>query len=648
MKISRNWLQSYFEKEIPQVEDLDHQIALHAFETEGIETVEDDQVIDIDVLPNRAHDCLSHQGIAQEVAAIFELPMKSFGERYHDQERLSSDLRVEAEIDPATKTKRAMMCVVENVKVGESPDWLKKRLAAVGQRSINNIVDITNYVMFDTGKPVHAFDYDKLAGGDAKNIRIVFAKQGEKITALNEEMYELDESMVVIHDGEKPMDIAGVKGGADTGVDENTTRVLLTSCSFDPLIVRQMTRALKLHSDASKRFENEQTPEYAERGLKAMIALMTDVDISGTKSTKVGEITDVYPGKVDQSEVSVSLLRINTILGLSLSVEDVVGILNRLQFQHTVADENFNVTVPHERLDIGIADDLVEEVGRIYGYTNIPSVDVSSVDFLPQVNKNILYQNKVRDVLLAEGFSEVMTYSFQKKGSVEVANPVAKDKPALRKNLIKGMSEALEKNVHNAELFGGEVVRIFEFGTVFTKKDDRVVEELHLALAVESKTKQARKKHGDARTQIETVVKKISEKCDIDLSRLQVEGAVAEVDFGEALQSLPLLDAYENLDVDLSGKKFVPFSLQPFVVRDIALWVGADVEAATPLARIQEVAGDLLVRIDLFDQFEKDGKVSYAYRLIFQSMDKTLSDDEVGGVMKDIESTIAQEGWEVR
>jgi len=328
MIVSYKWLQTYFEEKLPEVEKLEEILTLGAFEVENIEKVDGDFILDIDVLPNRAHDCLSHIGIAKELSVLLE-----FGITYSNKELLETS-KVESIL---IKNKEQDLCrryigrKIEGVKVGPSPEWLKERLEAIGQKSINNIVDATNYVMFDIGQPLHAFDADKIDGG----IVVRNAKKGEKIVTLSGDEVELDESILVISDEKDPLAIAGVKGGKKAEVDESTSNIILEAANFAPVNVRKTSRRLNILTDSSKRFENEITPQMAERGMEEVSSLV--VEIAGGKDTKVGEVVDVYPRKTNPYKVGISLDEINQLLGTQITKKEVEGIWDRFGFNvHTV------------------------------------------------------------------------------------------------------------------------------------------------------------------------------------------------------------------------------------------------------------------------------------------------------------------------
>ncbi len=632
MKVSKAWLQEYFDAPLPDTDELVRRITFGIFEVEEVVRVGDDDVLDVKVLPDRSSYALSHRGIAKEISALINQPLKKDSYDlsqypFEVDDALETASLVTLEIQDTTLCRRAMKRLAVDVKVGPSPAWLVEKLAALGQRSINNVVDIANYVMLDTGQPVHTFDFDKLTG-EKKTIAIKRATDSEQITTLDGATYTLDSNMLVIHDGHVSLDIAGIKGGKESGIDENTTRVLLSVCNFDPVSVRKTSRKLKLTTDASVRFQNNPSPELTTIAMHHLSRLLHEV--AGAKIAN--DVLDVHPNPFVPHTVTVTVPQINALLGANISAQEVSDIFSRLGFIFKQEGETFTVTSPFERTDLNIKEDLIEEVGRVYGYENIKAILPPAPKDKPVINKNFYYAQKVRTALAGLGFSEVYTYTLRPKGEVELENPLAKDKAFMRANLADGIRESLELNAHNAPLLGLDIVKIFELGTVFKKEGE------HTSLALGVKHKKAKEMLEQALSILKQVIPDIQG---------DVKDSVIEIHFDQAIQALPEPDAYELLPEE-TAKTYRPFSPYPFVLRDIALWVPESVDDKTILALIKQEAGGLLMRADLFDTFKKDGKISYAFHLVFQSKEKTLTDAEVGGIMDRITSTLKKEGGEVR
>lgn len=621
MLVSYNWLQKYFSEPLPKPKDLAGILNTRAYEIEKIEEKGDDFIIDVDVQPNRTHDSLSHIGIAREIATLTGLPFV-YSEPEADFGN-TSDKNVKVEEKEACP--RYSLVQLSNVKVADSPKEIKEILESLGQRSVNNIVDITNLVMLELGQPMHAFDKDKIDG----DVVVRKAKSGEKITTLDNKEVELADEIIVIADQVSVLAIAGVKGGKKAEVDTNTKNIVLESANFNQSMVRKSSQKTGIKTDSSKRFENGVSPVLVQKGMKRAIELVRQ----HISSAEVGAFVEFYENKFTQTKVEVFLDKIQKLLGVDISEKQVEEILNKLNFKYENNSGSFVITASDERLDINIPEDVIEEIGRVYGYENIPEKIIENIEFTPKLNKEYTYNNLIRKILYEEGFSEVMTSSFNDKGEIEVMNPVNKEKPYLRTNLIDSMSDVITQNIRNADLLGVEEVKVFQFGKVF--RDG--IEGLQLCL-VSSKNK------------LDDIVPKLKENliefpCEIKNPLV--------VNLDELYSKLP--DPAEAVVLPPSNlKKYKPFSIYPFILRDIAVWV-PDPESSSGrrggeelLDLIKENAGDLLVQYRLFDEFKKDGRVSYAYRLVFQSFEKTLTDDEVNVIMENINKALVEKGWEVR
>ena len=594
MKISRHWLQKFFDTELPPADKLAEAITFHAFEIEGVEKVEGDEILDIKVTPNRGHDGLSHRAIAKELSAILDIPLTHdpFGEVPVLAPVTDA---VSVSITEAALCPRYIAGFIRGVKVGASPKWLQERLEAIGQRPINNVVDATNFVMFNLGQPLHAFDAGKLG---STQIGVRLAKSGEEMEALDKKKYTLSGSMLVITAGDLPVGIAGVKGGSPAAIDEATKDIVIESANFDGVSIRKTAQALKLRTDASQRFEQAISGELAAYGIKAVAEMI--VEHAG------GELlgfVDVYPTQQEKRTVSTSTGAVAKILGVALGNSEIAGVFTRLGFPFEQKEEVFEVAVPFERLDIQIPEDLAEEVARITGYEKIPAVSLSPSPKKSEINKNFYTAERVREGLVAQGYSEVYTSVFSDKGERLVANKVDSVKPYLRANLTDGLQEALKKNLPNKDLLGLSEIKLFEIGPIW-----KGGVEVWMIGAVSEK-------------------EKASEKL---LKPVEAE-------------------MYENLPLSVVAR-FQLFSRFPYIVRDIALWIPQGINmSSTELAdSIWKEAGSLCTQVMFFDSFERQGKKSFAFRLIFQSFEKTLEDKEVNIIMEKVSKTLRQQDFEIR
>lgn len=594
MKISRDWLQTYFENPLPDATALADALTFHAFE---IESVEND-VLDVKVTPNRGHDCLCHRGIAKELSAILNIPLKNdplLSRTVLD--RISEDgPRCTVSID-SPLCNRYIAGYIRGVKVGPSPDWLRKSLESVGQRSINNVVDATNYVMFNMGQPLHAFDAGQLTDKKGYAIIVRNAKKGERMVALDDKEYQLSDSMLVISDGNsgEAIGIAGVKGGRPAGITEATKDIIIESANFDGVSVRKTAQSLKLRTDASQRFEQQVSPELAAYGMRAVADLV--VQLAG------GEIVgfaDEYMKPQESQIVFVSIEEIQKVLGSALTGAHISDVFTRLQFGYKEEGGVFEVHVPFERLDVTIPEDLVEEVARIVGYDKVPETPLPPFSKQPGINNAFHAAEHAREELVSKGYSEVFTSVFADKGERAVLNKADSVRPYLRATLVDGLKGALERNARNKDLIGLKEVKLFEIGTVWRGGKEEVL----LGVADEEGVR-------------ESVIG--SEKAD----------------------------AYKDMPVS-GTERYQSFSKYPFVVRDIALWTPAGTKPEDVLGLIRMHAGELLVRSEKFDEFKKGEKTSFAFRLIFQSFDRTLLDEDVNERMESITTALKAKGFEIR
>lgn len=644
MKVLHDWLKDYVGDTLPEPEKVVDLLTFHAFEIEGLESENGHTVIDVDVLPNRSSDCLCHRGIAREIASIINTPL------VHDPMRgeltLPKTDAIGVEIEDATTCPRFTASLIEGIDVRESPQWLRERLEALGQRSINNIVDATNYVMLAIGQPLHAYDADRFPQTNGTwQFGVRTAREGEVVRLIAESGKDEDrdvtldgsELLIVDNSSDMPIGLAGVKGGSYAGVHEGTTRVIIEAAHFDPILTRKTAQRHGIMIDASKRFENEPSrglPPYAQQEIVALIVKIAGGECAG--------IVDVYPNPREAVEVAVRPERVNALLGLSLESIEMQRILERIGATVQLSDDTLTATGPWERTDLMIEEDFIEEIGRIHGYGHIESITPKETP-LAEINARHYYSERIRATLLALGHSEVVTSSFRKKDDVRLLNALASDKGYLRSSLRKNISEVLERNIQLTDLLGLPDVRVFEIGTVFEKGEGQVTEHVSLALGVRTKQQQYVPKDdevlGEALSALET-------ELGAPL-HATVEKGVAEIDLTALLEQLPAPTAYEPHAVS-EEIQYAPYSQYPFVTRDIAMWVNEGTGAADVEAVLNEAAGPLRVRTTLFDEFTKDGRTSYAFRLVFQSHEKTLTDSEVNDLMDRVTSAVAERGWEVR
>lgn len=651
MKILKSWLQDHIEDKLPSDEIITDSLMMKSSEIEGVDGVtvdgKSDTVFDVKVLPDRAHYMLSHRGVAGDLCAILGLKLRLEAAKVPN---IGTDVKVEIKSENCN---RYSAILIKDIKNEESPKWLKDRLEAIGARSINIVVDATNYAMFDTGQPLHAFDADRVVGG----IVVRSADDGEEIELLPERVLidgkwqekqrilKLNSSDMVIADEKGPLAIAGVKGGLRAVVTGDTKNIILESASFNPVAVRKTSTKYNIRNDSSKRFENEITAHMVPRGSSVFLDLIEKM----SPNCKVGSMTDAYKTLPERWSVKVGHKKIESILNITVSSARVIEILNSLGMDAKIESEGYTVTPSSERLDVIIEEDVIDEIGRVEGLDKIKSI-LPKVKTGHEFSAEFIITEKIKDFFAEKGFSEVQNRSFSNKGDIEVAYPMASDKRFLRTSLVEGVRENIEKAILNAPILGLDKIEIFEIGKVFTKDG----ESLELCFAIDF-AKKVKNKDVVIKGELEQLVK--------DLGEVAGQTFVAEI--SKNIACVKNIDASESAS-DISSIKigqasrnqFKPFSNEPFMVRDIAIFVSENVEAgvvesvvrktATEASNINVVDPLLVKGPDLFDQFEKDGKKSLAFRMIFQAMDRTLTDTEVNTIMEKVYADVKGKGWEVR
>lgn len=638
MKVSHKWLQHYFDQEIPTPEALADLFTFHSFEIEEVQKINGDTIIDAKILPDRAHYALSHKGIAEEVSVLIGLKLK---ESLITKKEISAVRDISVKVEDKTFCPRYTARVIENITVDDSDDVTKNRLEAVGSRSINSVVDATNYVMFDLGQPLHAFDADKVKG----SIVVRYAAEGEKIVLLDGKEVVLTKSDSVIADEIGPLAIAGVKGGKRAEVTSSTKNIIVESANFNFTAIRKTSVRTGIRNESSKRYENAITPDMTLDAIEKV----TEYILKSSMHAKVGEIIDIYPQPVVRHSINLQPNSVRDSLGISISDEEIVSILKRMHIEVVERGSELILTIPYRRLDLVLPIDIVEEVGRIYGYDKVPDVLFEKRTGDVKINKNFFYTEKIKTFLADHGFSEVYLYSLTNKGDFEVVYPLASDKSFLRKNLTQGIVKSLEMNAQNAPLLGLNKIKVFEIGTVFTKEGE------YTSLAIGSKhiKKEKGLKESD---EVKLTLTALFEELNLDQKNVVFEESapgVVELHLTKYLAHLPDPSKSTLHFEPLKDITYSPVSVYPFMLRDIAVFVPEDTDPVDVLDVITDNSGQLLVRYDLFDIFTKqfpDGSVkkSYAYHLVFQSRDRTLTDAEVNAIMEKVTKEMSARQWQVR
>ncbi|GFH42355.1 phenylalanine--tRNA ligase beta subunit [Lactococcus hodotermopsidis] len=631
-----------------------------------------DEVLELSITPNRA-DALSMRGVAHEVAAIYENTHVNFDEKMliESDEKTSDKIAVEVATDKVLTYK---MRLIEEVKIAPSPQWLQNRLMNEGIRPINNVVDVTNFVLLYFGQPLHAFDYNKF---DEKKILVRKAENGEKITTLDSSERELTDEDIVITVAGKPVALAGVMGGENTEITDSSTSVALESAIFDGTSIRKTSQKFNLRSEASARFEkgiNQADVEIALDYAAAMIAELAGGKIAaGVVSNNDFTAKDVT--------VSITLDKINRALGLLLNELEVTAIFDRLGFVTTVTNETFNVTVPPRRWDIAIEADLVEEVARIYGYDNIPNTLPNVSNTIGELTAMQKFRRVIRTNLEGAGLSEVISYSlttpekavqftkFPTENLTALAMPMSEERRTLRLNLTSGMLDIVRYNIAR----GNDKLAIYEIGQVFAKfgneTDNRPTELPTVALAMTGKAYD----FYDIKGVVENLLTKFDKvrfEADKAIGELHpgrtARVIVGEIEVGFVGQVHPTTaKAYDIPETYVASLDLtVLLANQPEQViftdipkfqasrRDMALLVDRHVTNQEILDIITSSKVKTLAKVELFDVYTGENvastKKSLAYTLTFQSAENQLTDDEITAAVTKITKKLGEFGAEIR
>ncbi|MEN9649331.1 MAG: hypothetical protein RL094_298 [Candidatus Parcubacteria bacterium] len=645
MNVSYKWLQQYFKHPLPATQKVADVFTMGVFEIESVEEKNGDTVFDIKTLADRNPYALSHRYMALELGVL--LGQEVTFPTYNDVATSDAVRALSVTVHDADFCHRYVGRVVEGVQNGPSPAWLKSQLEVLGQRSINTIVDLTNYVMLDTGQPLHAFDADKVKG----NIHVRKAKDAEEITLLDGTVVKLTSDMFVIADDESALAIAGVKGGKKAEVTIDTKNIILEAATFNGSMVRRTAQTVNIRNDSTKRFENQITPERALLAMTELSALIA----KESGAAVFGSIVDQYPRPQTEWTIVVKVSDINTRLGIDVAAEEIIRILKAQHLTVVHDGDKLSLTIPLYRSDLIITEDIVDEVGRIYGYDKVKGELPPVVDHRP-INKDFYYHNLIRKTLIELGFSEIYTYTLQDVGDVALQNPLNVHRGFMRNDLTRAMEQKLDFNLRNIDLLGLGEVKLFEIGKVFGGAANGSAEKYALSFGVKS-TKPV--KLFDPKQVLTDVLQQIAHAVGIkDIQQyvqFNADATVVELSLVSAIEALPepTSDIEFPKPADISYK---PFSSYPFAVRDIAVFVpGEKGSENAVLDIIKSESGDLLVRSTLFDTFTKtfketgEVKTSYAYRLVFQAEDRTLNEDDLNGTMKRITDKMnAHDGWQVR
>jgi phenylalanyl-tRNA synthetase beta chain len=681
MKVQVDWLKEYTEIDVP-TDELGHVLTMAGLEIESHETVElpdgeKSEVLELNVTPNRGY-CLSHIGVAREVSALLNKslklpdPLKTLESEWGTvavEDRVSVE-NLEPELCP-----RYCALVIENVKVGPSPKWLKDRLTAIGLRPINNIVDITNFVMMEYGQPLHAFDRDLLAGN---KIIIRRAKKGEPFASLDGTELKLEPDALVIADGEKPVALAGIMGGINSQVSETTSHIVLESACFNPATVRQGSKKYGLRSDSSYRFERSVDLNGVVSAQARAALMMKELAGGGICLGRV----DIYPETGKSINIPLRVGRVNQLLGASFNSEQVRDLLSRLGMEVLSQSENMEVKIPSFRPDLLREVDLIEEIARIDGFDKVdtvyPVARVRPVRISPRQN----IAKKVREVFCCAGFAETVHYSFIERAYAEefktafaseqviaLKNPLSSDYDTMRTSLLPGLLKTAGLNLSK----GQKPLKLFEVGSVYSSDSTGLRTEKAVLSAIVLgpyeptpwKPRGGEYDFYDLKGTLETLITHLHLKLEIfpDSKPFLLPGKSVRVqiddrELGYMGQMAPEQNLVAELNVyalelDLgaleksSSLRFQPIPKFPETYRDISILVDRSVTSQKAADLILKTGCPLIQKVDLYDHFEgkkiQADKKSLTFALSFQSAERTLSDNEVNPLFEKIVQTLKSE-----
>jgi len=620
-----------------------------------------DTILDVEITPNRG-DLLSHFGLAREIAALTGKKLKSTPRESIDIKKSGVTITATRECPFFSARK------IDNVKVGPSPQWLRAKIESVGIRSINNIVDVSNFVMLELGQPTHAFDADKLKG----DINVRLAHDGEKFLALDGKTYSLTPDNCVVADQERAVGIGGVMGGEETGVADSTKNILLEAAYFLPASVRKTARELNLPSDASYRFERGVDPEMVLRASHRATELIQEI-AGGTPAKEIHLAGQLPPNPAD---VSLSYDKCNRVVGIEIKPKTINEILEGFGLKKTKTERKNGLSkwkIPSYRRDLQRDVDLIEEVVRAYGADKIPGTDRSR--FTPSSPADHAHdlESQMRERLVAHGLFEIRTSKLIPRsasafiqGAVELRNPLSEDHVALRPSLIGGLLGVLERNI-NA---GAESVAIFEIGRAFIPPSGK--EERHLAILLWGNVTSAANWRSQTKRNLDLfdlkgalagVVPNLSFRAskfpDLALP-VDIYSGDRMIGFGgqlsSAKSSAPGRVLVAELHADLllakgeSAKKFRELDRYPSITRDIAMIVPEKLTHSEILRVIEEPAEPLLESVQLFDVFETPDGITFgpaakslAYTLTYRAKNRTLTNEEVTEVHARIREKLKRE-----
>jgi phenylalanyl-tRNA synthetase beta chain len=634
----------------------------------------EDWILDVTLTPNRV-DCASILGIAREIGALTKKKITRPEIQTEESDKLIEDLANVTVLD-SNGCPRYTAGLVEHVKIGPSPFWMRYRLHVSGIRSINNVVDITNYVLMEFGQPLHAFDYHRL--GDRK-IVVKRAEQGQIFTTLDDQTWYLDNQTLMICDGKEPVALAGIMGGLNSEITENTTTVLIESAYFDPITISRSSKRLSLATEASYRFERGIDIEGTDLALKRSLMLIQQ--LAGGDIAK--GIIDCYPEPWSPSKIILRVNRANEILGTNISIEQMADHLSSLSMAIEVVDQNrMEVCPPSFRVDMTREADLIEEVARLVGYNNIP-VSLPAIRPTQEDISELALRDRIKAMLVGMGFTEIITYSFISPQSADIlgagensdlrsfvrlSNPLSQDQSVMRTSFIPGLLSTVRLN----SLRGQNDLRIFEWGRIYIKGNGDLPQEKQVLAALITGMGSTVEWYQEGREadffDIKGIAENILEELgieDCEYKRSSPKEGLDPTEYGRILcsgseigaigkiskgamegygleRNAYILELYIKplLSLVVWEKRFAPLAKYPSVRRDISIIVNRSTETAMLINIVKEMGRDLVESVDIFDVYQ--GKQiapqdkALAVRVNYRSKEKTLTDDEVNKIHEEV------------
>ena len=620
-----------------------------------------EDILDFEITSNRP-DCFSIEGLGRETAIALNEEFKNPHKNLEKEVKTVKEIEnLNVDIEAKDLCYRYIARVLKNVKISESPDWMKRRLNACGVRAINNIVDITNYVMLELGEPMHAFDINNVVG---KHIIVRRAKENEKIITLDEIERTLNTDNLVIADSEKPVAVAGVMGGLNSGITEKTTTVVFEAATFNRGSVRLTAKKLGLRTESSSRFEKGLSPEIANRAINRAVEL---AELIGAGKA-VDEKIDIYPEKEEQKVIPFEPEKINNLLGMNISKDEMVDILIKLG----IKVQGDNLKIPYFRVDLERTADIAEEIIRIHGYNTLNSTLIKAESTVGAKTKEQKIQDKIKELLVEKGFSEMYAFSFighkdfekcmlDSSNAIKISNPLGEEFSLMRTSMMPTVLQSIATNYNKKN----KDVALFEMGKTYTDEQGNIAKG-EVATETEQIAFALYGQNADFYV-VKGIIENIMEISNIAKYQLARENAInlhpgrsAKIligkdtiaSFGEVhpkvLENYGIAEKvyYAVIDVEKfakygkNNKKYTPIPKYPAIERDIALVVDENVEVGQIESIISKKAKNILEKVKLFDVYRSDklgeDKKSVAYELIFRAQDRTLTDDEIKNTIEAI------------